>query len=395
MLSRAVLVILWLVVLWRVPTLWHDRWKRAPWIALFALAVALTVDVPSVLRWIDRSSGIADLATLVRHLSGVAASAAVLDWVAVLASARGPVRLRAHHGLAAAAMAAMIVLFALMRRPESLNFTAIAAGGLAFAYLQVFYAYLGGAMGVGAVLFWRVQRLSPRGTVRWGFWLLATGNTCGFCYAACQTGYVAARVLGWVSGASAIVWVGRTSDLQDLAILLILGGLCVPAFGVPWEACRDLAALRSLRSLWRDLVTAVPDITAGELNYSAGGPARSPHIRLIRRAAEIRDAALALRCVVSPALVAEARQRLIVLGLEGIELDAAAEACWFGLAVRAVGADGGGAGRPAAGAAHVLPGGETLAEEVRWLRRIARASRTECVRAVTAQLADGHPTGTT
>jgi hypothetical protein len=278
-------------------------------------------------------------------------------------------------------MAAMTGLFTVMPRPESADFTATVSGGLPAAYLQVFYTYLGVAMAVASVLFWRASRQSPRGTVRWGFWLLATGTSGGALYALYQTCYLADRLLSLISATQAASDLGYGRDLEDLTILLILAGLSVPATGVGWQNARDLAALRSLHGLWRDLVTAVPDVAAGSWKHPVAGSVRDPRIRLIRRTAEIRDAALALRCHVSPALIADARSQLAECGLSGTALDAAAEACWLELAVRAALAE-----VPATEAAHVLPGGSTLPEEVRWLRQVAAASRSAHVRAVTARL---------
>jgi hypothetical protein len=364
-----------------VPTLFQPGWKRAPWVALTALAVALTLDLPTIVTVIDRSSGIADLATLGKHLSGIAASAAVLDWVAALASVSSAPRLRVHHAVAAAAMIAMTSLFALMPRPEAANFTATVSGGLPAVYLQVFYAYLGVAMAVATVLFWRTSRLSPRGSVRWGFWLLATGTTGGACYAAYQTCYLLLRVTAVLSAAQVGSAIRDGTDLEYAAIAFILAGLSVPAFGVAASNAHDLLALRALRGLWRDLIHVVPRVTAGTWKHPVAGSVRDPRIRLIRRTAEIRDAALALRCYVSPAAVDTARDQLSRRGLAGTALSAATEACWLELAIHAAHAC-----TPATETAHVMPGGQTLPEEVRWLRQIAAARRSAHVRAVTAQL---------
>jgi hypothetical protein len=179
--------------------LWQARWKRASWIALAALAAALTVSLPAATAVIDRSTGVSDLAMLAEHLSGIVASAAVLEWVAALASVSSPPWPRAHYAVAAAVMICMTALFAVMPRPEAADFTATVSGGLPYVYLQVFYAYLGFAMAAAALLFWRASRLSPRGTVRWGFWLLATGTSGGTCYAAYQTCYLALRTLALLS----------------------------------------------------------------------------------------------------------------------------------------------------------------------------------------------------
>ena len=163
----------------------------------------------------------------------------------------------------------------------------------------------------------------------------------------------------------------------------VLAGRPVPGFGAAWQALADFASLRALRGLRDELAGAVPGAAADPWRRGAAGSVRDPRIRLIRRTAEIRDAALALRCYVPAGTAAESRRRLSALGLTGTALDAAAEACWLNLAIRAARA-----GAPAAASAHVLPGGATLQEEVRWLRQVAAASRSGHVRTVAAELAD-------
>jgi hypothetical protein len=387
MLNDAVLAVLWMVVIWRIPTVRQATWKRAPWIALTSLAIALTLDLPAVITGIDNSSGITDLATLGKNVSGIIASTAVLDWVAALQSADRTPPLRIHRATAAVAIAAMTVLFGVMPRTETADFTLAMTSGLADAYQLVFYTYLGVAMSAAAVLFWRTSRLAPRGTVRWGFWLLAAGTSSGACYAAFQVVCLSLRVLGSVSAEDIRTLIQSGGDIEDVAILLILAGLTVPAFGVAGQNARDIAALCALHGMWRDLAAAVPEVTAGSWRHVVSGSAGAPRILLIRRIAEIRDAALALRCYVPPELVADARHRLSGYGLSGVALDAATEACWLHLAIRALAA-----GTPTGNPAHMLPGGQTLAEEVRWLRRVAVASRSRPVRTVTACTADGYPT---
>ena len=162
----------------------------------------------------------------------------------------------------------------------------------------------------------------------------------------------------------------------------VLAGRSFSAFPVAWRTAIDLASLHALRGLRDDLVGAVPGVAAGHWHRGVAGFVCDPRIRLIRRTAEIRDAALALRCYVPAGTVDESRRRLAALGLTGTALDAAAEACWLELAIRAARA-----GSPAAEPAHVLPGGATLQEEVRWLRQVAAAVHSGHVRAVAAELA--------
>jgi hypothetical protein len=174
----------------------------------------------------------------------------------------------------------------------------------------------------------------------------------------------------------------RDEQEAELMACLVLAGLPVPASGAAWQAA-DLTSLGALRDMWLELVAAVPGVAAGPWQHGIAGAVRDPRIRLIRRTAEIRDAALALRCYVPPGTVSKSRRLLCARGLMGTALDAAAEACWLELAVRAARA-----GAPATESAHVLPGGSTLHEEVRWLRRLAAAVSSPPVQAVTVELAE-------
>ena len=153
--------------------------------------------------------------------------------------------------------------------------------------------------------------------------------------------------------------------------------------GIARQAQADLVSLRALRAMWLELATAVPGVAASLSKRWTADPARDSRIRLIRRTAEIRDAALALRSYVPPSTAAQARRQLTAQGLAETAFDAAGEACWLELAVRAARA-----GMPGGKPAHMLPGGSTLQEEVRWLRRVAVAMRSARVQAVAAELAE-------
>lgn len=385
MTSLLILAALWLVVLWRVPGLRQNPWKRAPWIALAALAVALTVDLPAAIRAIDRVTGVADLATLTRHVAGIIACTAVLDWVSALKNPSPRPGLRRRHVVAAAAVAALAALFPFMPRPETGDFAATVTSGTAAAYLLVFSLYLGTAMAVASVLFWHVSRRPPDGSprgFRWGLRLLAAGTTLGTGYAAYQTAYVGLRVTGIISPADAVRLFSPGTGLENLAILLILAGMTVPALSVAWDGVRDLASLHALSEMRAILVNAVPGISAGPLPAGPAGPLGHPHLYLARRVSEIRDAALALRSRVAPEAINAARTRLAARGLEGPALDAAAEACWLRLAIRAAWA-----GAPPVTSAHVLAGGDSLREEARWLRAVSVAAWTDDVTAVTREVA--------
>ena len=166
------------------------------------------------------------------------------------------------------------------------------------------------------------------------------------------------RVLGRHGGSS------RDEEEAEQMACLILAGLPVPPLSDARQAAADLASLRALRGLRLELAAAWPGAVARPWKRGIAGPVRDPRIRLIRRIAEIRDAALILRSYVPVGTVMRGRRLLAASGLTGKTLDAAAEACWLQLAARAALA-----GRPASRSVHVFPGASTLHEEAGWLRQ--------------------------
>lgn len=232
--NLAVLAVLWAVVIWRIPAVRQPAWKRAPWTAFTCLAVALTVDLPPVVTAIDQAAGIADLAVLVKYLAVVGACTAVLDWVTALndptAGRRYP---GVRHAVAVAVAITLGVLFTVMPRPETTRFTDVETGGIAAAYLWVFYCYLGTALGAAAALFWRARRSQPAGTtrpgLRPGLLLLAAGSAAAVAYAACQAVLLTFRTAHPLPAGTTSALLSIAAALEDLSIILVLAGTVLPA----------------------------------------------------------------------------------------------------------------------------------------------------------------------
>ena len=125
------------------------------------------------------------------------------------------------------------------------------------------------------------------------------------------------RVLGRHGGCS------RDEQEAELMACLILAGPPVTALGGARQVAADLASLRELRGLRLELATAWPGAAAGPWKRGIAGPVCDPRIRLIRRTAEIRDAALTLRSCVPVGTVTRSRRLLAARGLTGKALDAA------------------------------------------------------------------------
>jgi len=389
--NLAVLALLWAVIIWRIRAIRQAPWKRAPWLAFVFLAVALTADLPPVIAAIDRLSGVTDLSVLVKHLAVTASCAFVLAWVHSLTSPAVPRRILTRgHAIALSVAVVLIVLFDVMPRhpAEAADFTTTETGLLSGAYLWVFYVYFTTALAVGAVLFWRAYRqLRPdpaRPGLRPGLLLLCAGCATAVAYAMCQALLLAFRTMSPLPAGGAAVLRQLSAVLEDASIVIVLAGTAIPALAAGWQSFRELLALRDLRPLWAELMTVTPGVSAGPLG--TGGrlshALRNPHVRLIRRAAEIRDSALQLRGYIAAPVLRTARTMLASRGMSGTELDAATEACWLRLAARAA-ADG---APPVDDSRHVLPGGENLREEAGWLRQIAGAYRSPAVMDVAAGL---------
>jgi hypothetical protein len=168
----------------------------------------------------------------------------------------------------------------------------------------------------------------------------------------------------------------------ELTAWLVLAELPEDARARAGQPAARLALLEALHGMRNELVAAVPGAAAGSWADAIAGHAGDPCIRLIRRTAEIRDAALALRGYVPPGTVAEARRLLAAQMPAGEALDAATDACWLGLAARAAQT-----GVPACNPPHLLPGRPTLREEACWLGEVAAAMHSLPVQIAAAQLA--------
>ena len=373
----AIVTVLWVVTAWRLPSARQEPWKRALWAAFACLALALAFDLPAVAAAVDRAAGVTGLATLLKHLSGIAACAAGITWVTALAPSPPAARCRpvlACRATTAVTMAALLILFAIAPRRETADLTGATAGQpAATASLFIFESYLGAAMAVATVVFGRVARQARAGLLRWGLRLLSAGTASGAVYAMARcTVLVSALAGGAVPGGTGRA-VAAAQVLQAAAILLILAGTSLPAMAVAARSAHDYRALHALRPLWSRLTAAVPHIVLGPPpsrldDLLATGAFLRP--RLGRRVVEIRDAALLLRGHVSDASAASARDALTAAGLAGEKLDAATEAAWLRAATTA---RLGGLASVHPSPVRPLPGGSDITAEARWLKMVAGA----------------------
>lgn len=379
----AVLLLLWAMVVWRAPAAVRTPRQRALWLTFAALTLAMTLRLPAVMRVIDGGAGINNLSTLAKHLLGILAAAALLEFVYGVTRQDGGEGRGSRVVTTAGAMAALIVLFALTPRENQAEafFETHTGSPTATAYLLVWFGYLGTAMAVATALFWGSARDAAASWLRTGLRLLGSGTAAGVLYALCRAGYLLLRLFG-LSDVHDQAVAEVTDLLKHTAIALILLGTSVPAVGVAWRGWRHWRDLRRLLPLWRELTRAVPEVVLGEELRR-----RDVRLRLHREVVEIRDAILALQPYVDQRQRAAAEAVAARSGLGSAERRLLAEACWLEAARRAKLA-----GQPAgsAPAREPAPGvgahsGSALGElgdidtEARWLRRLETVRRGETV----------------
>ncbi|WP_051970038.1 MAB_1171c family putative transporter [Kitasatospora azatica] len=283
----AVLALLWLVTVWRLPTAVRAPRTRALWTAFAGVTVLVTLGLPAVTRWVDATSGVHNLVVLIKHLIGLVACKATLTFAAETARPDLADRLRRPHRVVLlTAWAALIVSFSLLDQPtEVVDFYQAYPGSVAAAcYALIVAGYLGASMAVGSWLFTTYARRAATRSLRCGLWVLALGTGAGFGYSVLRV----CQILLNLADRPMFLAAGVLYAIEWSAIALVLLGSLIPTIGVAARGLRDWRTARRLAPLWSALTTAVPEVV---LTARLG---RGPRVRLHRLVIEIRDAALVL-----------------------------------------------------------------------------------------------------
>lgn len=313
MIKLATVILLWLVVLWRLPAAIRKVRQRAMWTAFLGLAAAATTSVSRVGVFIDTVLGVHNASVLVKHIVGIVAIAAVLEFVVAMSRPRLLERSRPYNVAGGIIVAAVMTgLFASVEHPARVaNFYEAYRDSLpALGYSLTFVLYLSAAMFFASWMCVTAARLAARSWLRAGLWLLGVGTGLGMVYGLLRATHLIYQMLGVAFPLEETELQPLADAVQYLAILLIILGNAVAPIDVLRSARHDWKAVRRLRPLWRDLTTAVPDVV---LSAPLG---RNPRIQLHRVVIEIRDAASAL----DPYVPAPLRQQ----GLGGDEAAQAA-----------------------------------------------------------------------
>lgn len=267
MAALLVAVMLWAAAgmrAWRSLQKRHAAGLRAIAIALIAIAVAATVNIPDVARWVDDTSGWPNIADLIKQIGIVVAACSNQVMLLHLQTASGEKppdagRIRARWNGAATVSVLSVVLFLLggRHREAGAQFARVYAGTpwLSESRLVVtVYA---------AVILSLVVRLClkqlDRSALGRGVLILAAGAGVMVTYCIARTIFLVGHRLGAAVPTSVF---DLGTHLAQLGLPLVAIGTLLPAFETWLRARRDLD---SLAPLWKHLAPTMTMVGAGEL----------------------------------------------------------------------------------------------------------------------------------
>jgi hypothetical protein len=309
-LTATVLVLLWGMVVLRMPTLWRDDRQRALWATLVALALTKTVATPGVN---DAMGQLIPEAQTIPHLLGVATAFFLLRFLCLITDydKAHPRAVRYQFVLATTVLFALVFLEA--ATPGGIKTTATELAGTqptptAAAYWVVLNGYLGTVLAIAATLFWRISRSAPAGLLRRGLHAMASGTILVALYALLKMGVIVMHNVGVAMSVATVE--PAANALCTVGIIVAIVGAAVPASGKLRSVLHAYQALWHLRPLWYVMRRTFPDITLfprrRALLELAG--VDEVQLRLYRRVIEIRDGMLSLRDYLPAGALTAARE---------------------------------------------------------------------------------------
>jgi hypothetical protein len=275
------------------------------------MAAALTVLVDPAYGWVDRLSGIPNLAQLAGNCLGLCSSSSSLILLANLSYPRQrATRLTRVSVITAAGVAAALILlfFTGAPRPETRDFwVAYMRQPEIAAYRILFVAYIAFVLANVIFLALRYASVSSRPTMRIGLRLVAAGGVVGQFWVVLEAARVIAPLAGLPSPPAGAELAGRADIAVTIALIAL--GSTLPGWGhrlrideaVAWSM--ELRSLRRLYPLWNGLHDAAPEVmlTPPRSRLADLFDFQDVHFRLYRRVVEIRDALLLLNADAGPA----------------------------------------------------------------------------------------------
>ncbi|RZD89308.1 MAB_1171c family putative transporter [Streptomyces albidoflavus] len=369
--STIVAVALWIVALWRLPSIRHSHKQRALALTMVSLATAMTFEVPQVRDAVNALAGAeVRLPPLLKHLLGVISAAYLLDFVIAVVRPKGLAR-RTRLIAIGMTLPLMLTFYGLANWTSSgpIRIGEGRAALFSVLYMAVFTIYIGLSMIVATTLFLGGVRLSRTLLGKAGLGLLGLGTLLGSLYAMQRVTFVVIHLSTDTSYPDLENFLSTL--LKQAAVLSIAFGLCLPPLSVAVDYARSWDTLRRLRPLWRELTGAVPYVvlTTAVRRWRIS-------FRLERCVIEIEDASLALREYVSMEVHEKAQDFARREGVPDEDVDATVEAAWLRAAVQRTSAH-----QPLKGVEYPPLGvtGRDRASELVWLLKVARAYRSAMV----------------
>ncbi|MEU2856331.1 MAB_1171c family putative transporter [Streptomyces syringium] len=293
--------------------------------------IVFLFSAPSVYRWFDRLTGVANLAMVFLYSAVVlfasGATVLLLRWTGrgdEAAKARAAARSRFAVITVAVAWTAAIVCFA-VGRPDAVEHprdfsTAYADAPGVVAFLVLYLTIFGVSLAGLGTLCPRYAAQLGRSWLAKGLRTLAAGCWLGLLYCACK---LVGFVLSWAGHEMYWLSNGVAPMSASVAALLVLLGFSLPAVGPRAAAWRRL---RRLGPLWRAVTEHAPEVTIGESRWSRRWPVADLEWRANRQMAEIRDIQRGIRRHVEPETLVIARRRATAAALDDRRLAAVVEA---------------------------------------------------------------------
>ncbi|MEV4867931.1 MAB_1171c family putative transporter [Streptomyces syringium] len=293
--------------------------------------IVFLFSAPSVYRWFDRLTGVANLAMVFLYSAVVlfasGATVLLLRWTGrgdEAARARAAARSRFAVITVAVAWTAAIVCFA-VGRPDAVEHprdfsTAYADAPGVVAFLVLYLTIFGVSLAGLGTLCPRYAAQLGRSWLAKGLRTLAAGCWLGLLYCACK---LVGFVLSWAGHEMYWLSNGVAPMSASVAALLVLLGFSLPAVGPRAAAWRRL---RRLGPLWRAVTEHAPEVTIGESRWSRRWPVADLEWRANRQMAEIRDIQRGIRRHVEPETLVIARRKATAAALDDRRLAAVVEA---------------------------------------------------------------------
>ncbi|MFB9905663.1 MAB_1171c family putative transporter [Allokutzneria oryzae] len=357
--------------------------RRAIMLALFSLAISMTVLTPAPYAALAELTGVPNVARLVGHSLMLVVAWAIHIFVLSLNRPNDLAWPSTHRYTAGMVLTfvGMAVTFLLADLPvDDVRFAGRYSGQpWVLEYWLVFLCYMLPAFWSLVGNGWRLGGLAANPLVRLGMRLIALGSLAAFVYHVHKALVFASDEYHLPYPEEDLTALDKY--LTPASALLALAGVMMPVLGqrlrLPelFEWLHRYRTYHTLRPLWLALYRANPHI-ALEPPASRLSELLMPgdiELRLYRRVIEIRDGRLALQPFVDDKVAEAARERAQRDGATGQALEVATEAAVLAAALRASERP-----TPAPGPHHPpaeVPGGGDLDSDMAFLSEVARAYR--------------------